>query len=68
MKYLTVSPAYGRDYRSKKEVQAAWDAGQDFIVQDIMSGGYVSKNDSLPEGTVVMARYARMTKIAEIKR
>ena len=32
---MTLIPAYGRDYRSRKEVQEAFDANKDFIVQDI---------------------------------
>lgn len=33
MGHLTLSPAYGRDYKSKKEVEAAWQAGKDFIIE-----------------------------------
>jgi hypothetical protein len=33
----TVTPAYGRDYRSKAQAIAAWEAGEDFILQDMMS-------------------------------
>lgn len=43
---LTVIPAYGRDYTSKKEVEAAWRAGKDF--QDPPSGAYFNIKD-LPE-------------------
>jgi len=31
----TLIPAYGRDYRSKKEVIAAWESGKDFIIADV---------------------------------
>jgi hypothetical protein len=30
--YLTLVPAYGRDYKSKAEVQRDLDAGKDFII------------------------------------
>jgi hypothetical protein len=31
--YLTLIPAYGRDYSSKAAVLKAWAANQDFIIQ-----------------------------------
>lgn len=35
MRYLTLIPAYGRDYKSKEEVRAAWMDRKDFLVADI---------------------------------
>ena len=32
---LTLTPAYGRDYRSPKEATADWTAGKDFQIADI---------------------------------
>ena len=37
MKVLTIIPAYGRDYKSKKEVIAAWNKNNDFIINDFFS-------------------------------
>jgi hypothetical protein len=34
---ITITPAYGRDYRSKKAAQADLDAGRDFILCDLTS-------------------------------
>lgn len=31
---LILSPAYGRDYTSKKAVLADWDANKDFIIEN----------------------------------
>lgn len=65
---ISVVPAYGRDYKSKKEVQTAWDEGKDFQIQDMSSpddGRYVNKQD-VPAGTVINARYKRLTQIAVI--
>ena len=31
--YITVTPAYGRDYKSAKSARADWTAGKDFIIQ-----------------------------------
>ncbi len=36
MTTIGVVPAYGRDYKSRKEVRAAIDAGQDFVVSDFL--------------------------------
>ena len=30
MMYFELAPAYGRDYKTKAEVTAAWNAGKDF--------------------------------------
>ena len=32
---MTLVPAYGRDFNSKKEVLAAWNGGKDFIIADV---------------------------------
>lgn len=64
---MTVVPAYGRDYKSKKDVQAAWDAGKDFLIADMFSGsGYINKSDA-PKGTTIMVRYCNKTKVTPIK-
>lgn len=34
---MTVTPAYGRDYKSAKAATAAWNEGADFIVADMMN-------------------------------
>jgi hypothetical protein len=31
--YVTLTPAYGRDYKSQKAVKADWAAGKDFIIE-----------------------------------
>ena len=46
--YPTVTPAYGRDYKSGKAAKADWKAGKDFILQDFTSpydGKPVNVND-----------------------
>lgn len=35
--YLTVTPAYGRDYKTAKAAKADWAANKDFIIADIMN-------------------------------
>lgn len=68
---MTLTPAYGRDYKSVKEVKAAWDANQDFVVADLFSGGgtYTNKADLLREGNVgsVTIRYKQLRSVTVIK-
>ena len=67
--YLTVTPAYGRDYKTQKEVKAAWEAGKDFVIQDMMSpdcGRYINKADA-PKGSTLNIRSSRNTKVLPIK-
>lgn len=50
---MTVSGAYGRDYRSAKAALADWNAGKDFQMRDVFSGGsYVNKADVLNDSRV----------------
>ena len=42
-KSLTVVPAYGRDYKSKKEVAESWNNNQDWFIEDFRLTGYVGK-------------------------
>lgn len=62
--YKVVSPAYGRDYKSKKEVEADFFGGKDFVMEsiDCQPGCYCSMRDFAP-GTKVEVRYAKMTKV-----
>ena len=44
---LTVSAAYGRDFKSKKEILNYWNSNKDFQNLDPMvSGAYVNKEDA----------------------
>lgn len=67
--YLTLTPAYGRDYKNAKAVQEDWDAGKDFIICNAFSpddGRYISKKDATP-GMVLNIRYKRLMNIKQIK-
>ena len=66
---LTLVPSYGRDYKSGKEVQEAWDAGKDFQINQFMSpddGRYINKQDAKP-GTTLNIRYKKNTQVKVIK-
>ena len=68
MKWVTIVPAYGRDYTSGKAVQKSWDDGEDWLIQDIGMSGYVNKNDDVPPGIIFHARYRKLERVHEIKR
>jgi len=63
---LTVSPAYGRDYKSAKDARADWDSGKDFYAQGLTFQGYLSSHDSealKKDGfTGIMIRYGNLRK------
>lgn len=67
--YITLTPSYGRDYKSKAEVQDAWDSGKDFTIADVMhpDSGRQMNRAQARAGTTVNIRYKRMTAIHVIK-
>ena len=58
MSYLTVTPAYGRDYRSARAAKDDWDNDLDFIAQP--EGMYINKSQADKLGLTVTIRYAKM--------
>lgn len=67
--FLTIVPAYGRDYKSKKEVMQDWEAGKDFQINCMMhprDGSYVNKEDA-PKGATLNVRYKKLTQVCVIK-
>lgn len=64
--FLSAIPAYGRDYKSAKAVKADWDAGKDFMIQDMSHSGYVNKDDA-PKGSTINIRYSQNRKVLPIK-
>jgi hypothetical protein len=63
---MTLTPAYGRDYKSQKEIQADLDADKDFI--EAMSGSYVNRSQLREIGhTAVNVRYAKLRKVTICK-
>ena len=43
---LTVSTAYGRDFKSKKEILNYWNSNKDFQNLGISQGAYINKQDA----------------------
>jgi hypothetical protein len=67
---ITLVPAYQRDYKSKKAVQADFDAGKDFIIADIFhkySGKPANKPDLAQSYDKVLIRYDGNRKVAVFK-
>ena len=68
--YLTVVPAYGRDYKSQKAVKADWEAGKDFQINDMSSpndGAYINKQDAEKDGVTVNIRFKQLRNVCVIK-
>ena len=61
---ISLTPAYGRDYKSKKEIMADIAAGKDFIYNDF-SSPYNGKPCSPLQDLsgIVIVRYAKLTKV-----
>lgn len=68
--YLTVIGAYGRDYTSKKEVMADWDAGKDFQIDDMSSrwdGSMINKEQQTAD-MVINVRYKNKRQVCPIRK
>ena len=64
----TLTPAYGRDYKSKKEVLEDFDSGKDFLFNSFDKQCYCSKEDLLEDGIqAVQIRFNKMTKVIIVK-
>lgn len=65
---LQVVPAYGRDYKSRKEILADWNAGKDFQASSIFDGHrLINKPDAIEAGyTGLIVRYGKLRKVTSI--
>jgi len=61
---ITLTPAYGRDYTSKRQVLMAWSAGCDFIINEF-GNMYDGKPCNIQDmqGETVKFRFARQSKV-----
>lgn len=67
---ITLTPAYGRDYRSAADAKADFDAQKDFVVADMLSpwcGRYATKAELSKDYVEVRIRYAKLTKVTIVK-
>ena len=64
---VNVLPAYGRDYKNKKEILADYLANKDFQVSDITNHPYLNKSDCQKMGIAcLIIRYSGLKKTASI--
>ena len=67
---ITLVPAYGRDYKSKKDLLADFDGGKDFKIQDIScqwDGSYAGKQELVDNGyKTVNIRYKKLANVAVV--
>lgn len=64
-----LTPAYGRDYKSKAALLADFDAGKDFRISDLMLYGlrqaYTTKEELIKAGIrKILIRYNGLRKVA----
>lgn len=64
MAYLEITPAYGRDYKSKATAVADFIEGKDF--RDTASGQYLSIRDLTDGSYSVIIRYGKLMKVADV--
>lgn len=64
--YHELQPAYGRDYKSKAEVEAAFRAGKDFE-GDYQLGFKLVGIADFAEGTTQLLRYRKLTMVASVR-
>jgi len=63
---MTLTPAYGRDYKSKKQIEADLAADKDFI--EATSGQYINRPQLLELGqTMVNVRYSQNRKVTVVQ-
>ena len=66
--YLTLVPAYGRDYKNRVQVEADFRASKDFEMASLFNGGglYCSIQD-FASGVKVNIRYAKQRNVVIVK-
>ena len=64
--FYELSPAYGRDYKSAKDVIEAFNKGKDFVGDYNLDFRYCSKRD-IPAGSTVMLRYKANRQVTSVK-
>ena len=66
----TLTPAYNRDYKNKKDVLTDFDNDKDFIINDMFSpynGKYCNKSDIKNTYKSVKIRYNKLQKIIIVR-
>ena len=61
--YATLTPAYGRDYKSKAAIEKDFNDNKDFQLQP--EGCYINKEQIQP-GTKLQLRYKKLTQVTTL--
>lgn len=61
MAYLVLTPAYGRDYKSKTALLEDFNANKDFRIASVGYSGYANKHELT--GNTVELRYDQLRKL-----
>ena len=64
MSYITVSGAYGRDYRSAAAALKDWNDGKDFVIRTIGYPTYIDKSSA--DEFDINIRYDHDRKVCEV--
>lgn len=64
--YYELTPAYGRDYKTKAEVVEAWNEGKDFE-GDYQLGFQLVNKQGIPKPCTVNLRYKGNRNVAVVK-
>jgi hypothetical protein len=66
--YGSLTPAYGRDYKSGKAALTDWNGGKDFVINNPVMQTYCSvrDGDNLPVGSHLQIRWNRLQDVAVI--
>lgn len=64
--FFELTPAYGRDYKTKAQAIADFNANKDWI-GDYQLGFRLVNKEQIPPGSTVLLRYAKETKVVSLK-
>ena len=66
--YVTLIPAYGRDYASARAVKDDWNRGKDFIIACIAHtyDGKPMNKEQAEKGCKYQVRYAKQMKVCNL--
>jgi hypothetical protein len=60
--WINLTPAYGRDYKSAKEVLKDFLEEKDFVLNTPFTTTYINKQQ-IEKGTSIQFRYSKLTKV-----
>lgn len=63
---MSLTPAYGRDYKSKAALLVDWNDDKDFIMNGVNGWGYVNRQDA--DRGQYQVRYGKLRKTAVIRK